>query len=126
MDILGEVAEYLKKPELDKAASTALLKIWHRPPNDDPAISELMTQGCNLMVVQQKQMPQMEVHQGAILMEQAEKIFSHIIQLDPAFAEVCHQASWEVHGAEMSCFLFLKKGKQATKQLSFGSTSKTP
>ena len=86
MDILGEVAEYLKKPHLDKAASMALYKIWHRPPNDDPAISELMTQGCNLMVVQQKEMPTML--QGGLLLEQAEKIFSHIIQLDPAFAEV--------------------------------------
>lgn len=92
MDILGEVAEYLKKPQLDKAASMALYKIWHRPPENDPAISELMTEGCNLMVVQQKQMPTML--QGGVLLEQAEKIFSHIIHLNPAFAEVLLQKAF--------------------------------
>lgn len=88
MDILGEVAEYLKKPQLDKAASMALYKIWHRPPNDDPAIAELMTQGCNLMVVQPRPPLAGELPRGGLLLEQAEKIFSHIIHLDPAFAEV--------------------------------------
>lgn len=86
MEILGEVAEYLKKPELVKAASTALTDIWHRPPNDDPAISELMSKGCQLIYAQQKQLP--ENHLSGVLLEQAEKIFSHIIHLDPAFAEV--------------------------------------
>ena len=92
MEILGEVAEFLKNPQLDKAASMALYKIWHRPPNDDPAIAELMTEGCNLMVVQQNKQPlPWDAHQGGVLLEQAEKIFSHIIHLDPAFAEVSPQ-----------------------------------
>lgn len=88
MDILGEVAEYLKKPHLDQAAAMALYQIWHRPPNSDPAISELMAQGCKLMVAQPHQRNLLQNQTPGNPLEQAEKIFSHIIHLDPAFAEV--------------------------------------
>ena len=84
MDILGEVAEYLKVEQLDKAAAMALYEIWHRHPSSDPAIDELMSQGCKLMM-------------NTRGLPQAEKIFSQIIHIDPAFAEVRSQTSIYVH-----------------------------
>lgn len=88
MDILGEVAEYLKYPHLERAAQMALLEIWHRPPTSDPAISELMTEGCKLLLQPAKpQTPDPIIPQQAGHLVEAEKIFSQIIHLDPAFAE---------------------------------------
>lgn len=85
MDILGEVAEYLKFPHLEKAAQMALFEIWHRPPTSDPAIEELMTEGCKLLLTPPK-VPAV-LPQGGTHLVEAEKIFSQIIHLDPAFAE---------------------------------------
>lgn len=73
--MLGEVAEYLKHPNLEKTAAITLYHIWHRHPGGDPAIEDLMSQGCRLMMSSRG-------------LTQAEKIFSQIIHLDPAFAEV--------------------------------------
>jgi len=87
MDILGEVAEYLKFPHLEKAASMALYEIWHRPPTSDPAIAELMTEGCKLLLAPPQQPTIVPLPQGAGKLVEAEKIFSQIIHLDPAFAE---------------------------------------
>lgn len=77
MEILGEVAEYLRAPALDSEAAEVLSKIWHRHPNRDPAIEELMLQGCRLLVT----------GTGIQHTAEAEKIFSHMIHLDPSFAE---------------------------------------
>ena len=38
MDILPEVAEYLKVPNLDRDAARALYAIWHRPSSNDPTV----------------------------------------------------------------------------------------
>ena len=61
-------------------------EIWHRPPTSDPAISELMTEGCKLLMAPSRA-PKV-IPQGNRQLLEAEKIFSQIIHLDPAFAEV--------------------------------------
>lgn len=38
MDVLPEVAEYLKVPHLDRDAARALYAIWHRPSSNDPTV----------------------------------------------------------------------------------------
>ena len=61
-------------------------EIWHRPPTSDPAISELMTEGCKLLLAPSRAPKVIPQGDGQLL--EAEKIFSQIIYLDPAFAEV--------------------------------------
>ena len=72
-DILGEVVLVLGHRQLQKQAAHTCYQIWHR--SSDPAVTELMQQGCKLMMSPRS-------------LQQAEKIFSQMIHLDPSFAEV--------------------------------------
>ena len=49
-------------------------EIWHRPPTSDPAISELMTEGCKLLMAPSRAPKVIPQGDGQLL--EAEKIFS--------------------------------------------------